>query len=67
MNLNKGIFRIWIIVIPITWIVLYINSGIYYPNNSCDGREVERCSCIYTLEDKQKDEDNINKLIYKNA
>ena len=51
--INKGIFRIWIIVIPITWIVLYINSGIYYPNNSCDGREVERCSCIYTLEDKQ--------------
>ena len=51
--INKGIFRIWIIVIPITWIVLYINSGINYPNNSCDGTEVTTCSCVYTLEDKQ--------------
>lgn len=51
--INKGIFRIWIIIIPITWIVFYINSGINYPNYSCDGQRVESCSCIYTLGDKK--------------
>ena len=52
MNLNKGIFRIWIIVIPITWIFSYLNSGVYYPNNSCEGPLVESCTCTYTLKDK---------------
>ena len=55
MNLNKGIFRIWLIIVPIVWIVsfIYVAQDIYYPNYSCDRESEKNCQCVYTLGNKK--------------
>ena len=55
MNLNKGIFRIWLIIVPIVWIVSFIYSAqeINYPNYSCETEREKNCKCVYTLGDKK--------------
>ena len=55
MNLNKGIFRIWLIIVPIVWIVsfIYVAQDINYPNYSCETEREKNCQCVYTLGDKK--------------
>ena len=55
MNLNKGIFRIWLIIIPIVWIVsfIYVAQDVYYPNYSCERESEKNCKCVSTLGNKK--------------
>ena len=56
MNLNKGIFRIWLIIVPIVWIVsfIFVSGNTNHPFYSCETYKEEICQCVHTLGNKQK-------------
>ena len=50
MNLDKGIIRIWLIIIPIVWIVsfIYYFNSIQLPFYSCETPDSKKKMCKYS-------------------